>query len=186
MKLKQYVRYQMDFKGKWVGASAFAMGAFVFFRMVYYFGLVNLSDCGFGEILFRLILPLLLGVGYVVLMSVMRWNAPGIYGILAAALCLLLIVGSFYTGSFLRILLSLILYFVAGVLLLGTTTGYVPDKLPAVVLLGGCILGRILLFDLGELRVLPFFLEVSTLSMMVSLLLLPFCLKRVKSRQSAQ
>ena len=90
MEFKQYLRYQIDFNGKWAQPAALLMGLAFFLRLVYYLCLVSLHDCGFGEILFSMLLPLLLTCGYIVLLRVVKLNAPGIYGMIGAALCLLL------------------------------------------------------------------------------------------------
>ena len=174
MELKQYLRYQIDFNGKWAQPAALLMGLAFFLRLVYYLCLVSLHDCGFGEILFSMLLPLLLTCGYIILLRVLKTNAPGIYGIIGAALCLLLLINSFWCGDPLRIVLSILIYLSAGLILLATAGGYLPGKLLSSVLFVLPLICRLLFYSLGKLGIIPWFLEASTLFILASL----FCLTR--------
>lgn len=174
MQLKQYLRYQIDFTGKWVQPSALLMGLAFFLRLVYYLCLVSLHDCGIGEIIFSMLLPLLLTCCYIVLLRVVKLNAPGIYGILGAALCLLLLIGSFFTGNPLRIVLSILAYMAAGVVLIATAGGYLPGKLLSSVLFALPLICRFLFYSLGGLNIIQWFQEASALLILASL----FCLTR--------
>ena len=57
MKLKQFVRYEMNFNGFAANVCAGSIGLSFFLRILYYFGLVNLKDIGAEETFFFLILP---------------------------------------------------------------------------------------------------------------------------------
>lgn len=181
MKLKIYKRYMLDFRSKWLMPSALLMGLSFFCRIVYYFGLTNLSTCSFGEVVFYMVLPLLLCGGYVVAMSALKLNAPGIYGMLGAGLCLLMIVWSFPTGDVLRIILSVIVYAAAGIVVVATTGGYLPGKLLSSVLFAMPLICRFLFYRKG-LSIFDWFLELSVLSLLVSLFCLTRCLKEGKHR----
>lgn len=173
MNLKIYTRYKIDFASKWLMPSALLMGLSFFLRIVFYFGLTNLSTCSVGEVLFWMVLPLLLTGGYVVFMSALKRNAPGVYGLIGAGLCLLMIVWSFPTGDVLRIVLSVLVYFAAGVVLIGTTGGYLPGRLLASTLFVLPACARFLFYR-GNLGLFDWVLELSVLSLLVSL----FCLTR--------
>ena len=73
MNLKRYNRYQIDLTGKWANASLVCMGTSVFLLMLRYFGLTNLADLGFGSVLFLVVLPLMLGIGQLVILRLLRW-----------------------------------------------------------------------------------------------------------------
>ena len=181
MKLKIYKHYMIDFRSKWLMPSALLMGLSFFLRIVYYFGLTNLSTCSFGEVIFFMILPLLICSGYVVAMSALKLNAPVIYGMLGAGLCLLMVFWSFPTGDVLRIILSILIYVAAGTVLLATTGGYLPGKLLSSVLFALPLVCRFLFYR-GGIGILDWFLEISVLSLLVSLFCLTRCLKERKHK----
>jgi len=174
MNFKQYLRYQMDFKGVWLQPSILLMGLSFFFRIVYYFGLTNLTQVNFLEIVFSMILPMVLCGGYIVLMRAMQVNNPAIYGMIGGALCVLAFFWSFSTGSIVRIILSLIVYPATGIILLATVCGYLPGRLLSSVLLVGLAVIRFLFFGLGKITLIGWCLEISVLAMLISL----FCLTR--------
>lgn len=179
MNLKQYLRYQIDFSGKWVQPSALLMGLAFFLRLVYYLCLVSLHDCGIGEIIFSMLLPLLLTCGFIVLLRVVKLNAPGVYGIIGAGLCLLLLINSFWYDDPLRMALSILVYLAAGLVLLATAGGYLPGKLLSSVLFVLPLACRLLFYSIGNLAIIQWFLEASTLFIMASL----FCLTRTFTEQ---
>lgn len=182
MNWKQYARYQMDFKGKWANTSAVLMGLSFFLRVVYYFGLTNLSACGVGEILFHMALPLLLCGVYIALLSGAKLNAPGIYGMIGAALCVLMVLWGFSTGSVVRVILGLICYLFAGAVLVATAGGYLPGMLLASALFAVPVFVRFFFFDLGKIGIFDWFLEASVLIHLASLFCLTRSLKPVRSR----
>ena len=186
MNFKQYTRYQIDFRGKWVMPSALLMGLSFFFRIVYYFGLTNFAACGFGEIVFCMALPILVCGIYIVMLSALKWNAPGVYGILGAILCLLLLIWSFSTGDVLRIVLSVIVYLSAGVVLIATVGGYLPGRLLSSALFFVPLVCRFFFYDLGILGIFDYFLEASVLFMLASLFALTRSLKEAKHKPASK
>ncbi len=182
MQWKQYCQYQMDFKGRWVQASAAMMGVSFFARMVYYFGIKNIVDCGFLEVIISMILPLILCGGYLVLMSAMKYNAPGIYAMIGAVLCFLLMVEGLCTGNVLRIILSILFYIGAGGVLFITIAGYLPGRLLSSALFAVIFIGRLLFFDLGKLGILEWVVEISVLLMLLSLFFLTRSIQQIPAK----
>ncbi len=175
MKLKQYVRYEMDYRGNWSAASAVFMGLSFFLRVLYYFGFINLKDIGAGEVIFSLILPLLLCGTFLVFFSLLKWNAPGLFAIAGVVFCLLLMGWNFSSGNVLRILLSIFLYVFAAVILFATALGYLPGKLPSTAVFGVIFGCRILLFSFSASGIASLSLEFSALFLLLSLLALTRC-----------
>ena len=185
--MKRYYHYQMDFSGKWEKTSGALMGVSVFALALYYFFLQNLADFGFGTILFRLILPLILTVGYIVLINLLKWNAPGLYGILGVLLCLMLLIGTFFTGGALRIIPAIFGYALAAAILVLCAGGYLPGRLPASMAFGILFTVRLLFFHPNS-GLTSWVLEASALSMLLSLMCLPMAMvpgKNTKSRPPA-
>lgn len=180
--MKQYHRYHMDFTGKWAKASGICMGASLFLLAVYYFCVTPFGDHGVMEILFCLCLPLIASVAYVVLLRVLRWDAPGIYGILGALLCLSFLVGVFFSGSVVRIILGVVWYALCALVLLAALGGYLPGKLPSSAVFGISIAIRLIFFDIGKLGLAQWIGEGATLCAMASLVCLPMALVSVHSK----
>lgn len=178
MATRQNKRIEIDFSGKWIKTSAVCMAASLFFRLVYYFGFMNLADCGFGEILFSMLLPLLLSGAFVVLIHFLQWNAPGTYGLIGAAFCLLMIVWSFSSGSFLRIVLSAAWYAIAAGVFLSCTGGSLQSRGLCIMMFGAPIAVRFVVFDIGRLSITQWALEGSVLCLLAAVMCIPLALRR--------
>lgn len=170
-------RVSMYIGGKWAKASALLMAASLFLRAVYYFGFTNFADIGFLEVVFCALIPLALSSVYVVLLYGVHRNAPGTYGLIAGAFCLLLIIWSFYTGSFIRVILSIVWYAIAGGVVLLSAAGTLQNKSLCVAVFAIPIAVRFFVFDLGRLGVFASVSEGSALFLLASLACLPLILK---------
>jgi hypothetical protein len=157
------------------------MGLSFFLRVVYYFGLTTFADHTFGEVLFFMILPLLTCGAYIVVMSSMKLNAPPVYGIIGAVMCLLLVIWSFSCGDALRTVLSVLIYLVAGAVLVLTSLGFLPGKLLSSVLVAVPLVCRVLFYRNG-IALFDWCLEISVLTMLASLFCLTRCFKPLKRK----
>ena len=184
MALKKTHSYRMDFEGRPHFAAAALMGGAFFLRAVYYFGFTRPETVGAWNLILFLILPMLIEATFMVLLRGIRLNAPGVYGILGAAYCLLLILQSFQSGSIFRIVLSVIGYLICAATLLSATGGLLSRGM-AVVALFLTFAVRFLAFDLVgyifSLRVVAFIQEAGTLCGLISLCCLSSGLKEKSS-----
>ena len=189
MQFQKYYDYRMNFNRSWTSASGALMGLALFARMVYFFGLLDISQCGIFDVLFSLALPVLLCAVYIILLRFVKPNAPGIFAILGAALYLLVMLENIQSGGVLRIVLSLIAYVAAILLLILTVAGYLPDKI-FVLGIGFLIpVFRFFLFDLGgwaaasgTMEKLCFLtLSVSNMAILAALFCLPMCMRPAKT-----
>lgn len=113
--MKQTVRhYHMDMDGKAVSTGCVLLGIALFLRAVYYFGFSRTESVGFGTLLLGLILPLLLELALIVLLRGVKLDAAGLYGIIGAAYCVLLMVQCFQYGNVFRTVLGIIAYVLCG------------------------------------------------------------------------
>lgn len=181
--MKQYHQYQMDFSCKWIGSSAFCMGLSLFLSALFYLGYCNMQDVSVWELIVCLWLPLILGITYLVLLRILRWNAPGVYAMIGAAVCLVLILQSLTAGSAGRIVLGIPIYLLCGVVLLIVMGGFFPAKLPAMLMFGIAIAIRVVFFDLAGLSVSEWVAEGAALACLASLLFLPMGLKEINKRK---
>lgn len=184
MVLKKTHDYRMDFEGRPHFAAAALMGGAFFLRTVYYFGFTRPETVGAWNLIMFLILPILIEAAFMVLLRGVRLNAPGVYGILGAVYCLLLILQSFQSGSVLRIVLSVIGYLICAAALLSATGGLLSRGMTVVVLFL-TVTVRFLVFDLTgyifSLRVVAFIQEAGTLCGLMSLCCLSSGLKEKTS-----
>ena len=180
MVLKKTHDYRMDFEGRRHFAAAALMGGAFFLRAVYYFGFTRLETVGILNLLLFLILPMLLEAGLMVSMRAVRLNAPGIYGIMGGAYCLIMMLQSFQSGSALRIILAVIAYLTCAVALLAATGGLLSKGVTVAVLLLTLTV-RFLVFDLSGyvfgFRIVAFIQEAAALCGILSLLCLSLGLK---------
>ena len=163
MKLKQYCRYLVDFESKWTQACSILMGLGFFSCILYYFAIASLRDVGAIELIFALLMGIAVCGGFVVCVTCLRLNAPGLYALMGAVQCLCILILSFTTGNAVRIVLSVLWYVLAAVILLGTAGGYLPGRLLAGLMFFVSVVVRILFFDLGVLDILSWVRELSIL-----------------------
>ena len=175
---KYNFRYRMNFTSSWLTAYCTLCGAAVFSRCLYFFMFANLAAIGVGQIIFDIILPLLLLCGLIVIVKVIRMDAPGILAILGCVMCLLLIINGFDTRNVLRLVFSLLGYAGGGALLLLTVAGFLPKRRYNLVLFVVLTGLRFLLLRPagGVLQMLP---EISDLCMLLSLGVLPMGMRKL-------
>lgn len=162
----QIKRYRMDFDGKGISAAGIFLGSALFLRIVYFFGFAHIFDASVGEMLLWLIFPGFLEVVTVALLRAVRYNAPGIYGILGALQCLLLIVMCFSYGNTLRTVLGVIAYFLCGGLIFTCSAGWLSKGI-ATLMFAVTVAVRMFVFELP--RILGDFHVVSNLLPLASL-----------------
>jgi len=182
MVLKKYHRYRMQFTGKWERATAIGMGASVFLLAVYFFLMRGLGSIKVGEAVFLLTLPLLLSIAYLVLLRYVRLDSPGVFAILGAVFCLVLMISTFTSGSILRMILGCIWYGFSALLLLACAGGFLPGTLPASLVFRVAFVVR-LLFDLKLRSLGAWVYEASALALILALSCLPMLFVPVKHKR---
>ena len=183
--MKKTYRYSMDFDGRAHFAAAAFMGGAFFLRIVYYLGFTRPEAVGAWNLLIFLILPVLLEAAYMVMIRGLRMDLPGVYGIMGAAYCLLLLLQSFQSGNVLQIILSIIAYLACAAAVLGTGAGMLSKSLVvAVLVVTFCV--RLLVFDLSgyilSFRLIAFIREAAALCGLLGLICLNVGLVDKKKR----
>ena len=112
-------------RGKWGNLAAAWMGLSFFLRMVWNFGLMSFNDLAGGEIALRVVLPLLISVGFILMLKLKALGLPMVSGVMA----LVYAVSYFFceTMTFGGVLSGILLLTTAG-LLLAAVLGYVPER----------------------------------------------------------
>ncbi len=151
MKLKQMIRYRLDMEGQWANTAGVLMGLAFFLQAVYFFGFANLRQIGFFAIAFQMILPMVLELAWIVLLRGVKLNAPGLYGIFGAVLCVLVMLQTVVTGTLPAAILSVPTLLAAGILVLAVIGGFVSSRFVAV---GACVLVLVLRVLFGGLPLL--------------------------------
>ena len=178
--LKQYLHYRIDFSAKAVTVSGTCIGVYLFLTVLHNFFLEEIRQLGFGALLFDVALPIIMCIAYIVLFYIIRFNAPGIYGILGAAFSVLFMISAFSGGGVVRILLAVIWYLVCGLLILLTAGGFLPKIPLSVAAFMIAFAVRILFFDLGNLTGKEWIPEIGVLSGILAMAALPFSFKEIK------
>ncbi len=145
----QIKHYRMEMEGRCAITAASLMGLALFLRVFYYFGLVGVNNVGALWLIMGLILPLALEIGFVVLLKGIRLNAPGLYGIIGAAYCLLLLIQSFQYGSVVRIVLGILAYLICGGLVFVVSGGWLSKEIGVTALFATAAI-RFFVFCLGK------------------------------------
>ncbi len=182
MLLKKNRWIRIDYEGKWARNGLLLMAASLFLMVVYYFGLVNMGDLGFLQIIFSVILPLLLTIVYLVFLHFLKWNAPIIYGLAGAAFCVLLAVNSLFYGDFLRVVLSAVGYTIAAGVLVLHVSGSLRNTSLCIAVFVIPAMVRVIVFDLGRIDLAEIFREGSVLCLLGALACIPLMLKYTKRK----
>ena len=146
--MKRIARYRIELESNWVTLSALLMGIAFFVQAMYFLAFGHYQTAGGWINIFFMIIPMALEFAWFILLKGVKLNAAGVYGIIAAVICLVLIVQHFVTGSILQMIFGTLMYLVAAGLALLVTGGYFPYKLIAIALFAGIGLVRVLVFDL--------------------------------------
>ena len=70
LKLAKNMSCRLAARGHWGSLAAAWMGLSFFLRMVFYFGLTNFNDLGATELIFRVALPLLISVAFILVLKI--------------------------------------------------------------------------------------------------------------------
>ena len=180
MKLKQYCHYQIDFSSKWVAAAPIMMGLAFFLNLLYYLAITTARDVFVIELIAAVVFGIILTAAYVVCVTCLRLNAPGLYAIMGAVQCLMLLILGCTSGGAFRIVVSILWYALAALVLLATTGGYLPGRLLAALMFFVPIGFRLVFFDLGKLSIFGWIKEIPVLLVLAGLGALAMGLNPVK------
>ena len=180
MKLKQYERYQIDFTGKFATASCALLGISLFLHILHYFPLEAVFTCSTAEIVFLIGLPVVVSAVYIAMMRCIRWNAPGVYGIIGCIFLLMVMGWSFASGNALRIVLAVIWYLISCLALLAVTGGFLPARFLVTLVIFAAPVVRVLLFDFGRISGVAWLPELSDLCILLAIACIPLSLKSSK------
>ena len=125
LKFEKNMSCRLASRGKWGNLAAAWMGLSFFLRMVWYFGLMNFNDLSGGEITLRVVLPLLIAVGFILMLKIKAFGLP-----LAAGVGAVVYAVSYFfceTMTFGGVLSGILLLATAG-LILAAVLGYVPER----------------------------------------------------------
>lgn len=169
--LRLLVRYRVGFGSKWAAYSTVFAGLSFFLLTVCYFGIKNLADCGFGQIVFSMILPMLLLVVFLVLLRGIRFPGTPVYGILGALYCMSMIVHTFSYDDIFYGIFGMLWYVITALICLATTSGYIANRAYMAIAFLLPAIYRLLFIDLSKyilrLDVLGFIPEAAVLSGLV-------------------
>ncbi len=171
--MKRYHRYQMNFDHRACWMCGICMGLPVFLLAVYYLFLQEINGIPVWTQLLNLWLPIALCLGYVAMLRILRWNAPGMFAIFGAVVCLLLMIQLFSTGNVLRIILGIIGYLIGGGLLILCAGGYLPGRMIVSLVFLLILLLRLVLFR--NVSGTAWLREISALSLIAAQMFLPVC-----------
>ena len=148
--MKQLARYQVLFDSKAIRASSALMGVAIFLQAVYFFVFHAPQEISGGDWTVFLIIPMVLELGWIIMLHNVKYNAAGVFGILGAVICILLLVQACFTGGAFRIVMAVLAYLISGGLFILITGGFVPYKYFGTFCLLIVLVLRFLLFDIGR------------------------------------
>ena len=166
--MKVLVRCRIRFESAWIHYATVLTGLSFFLLVVNFFGLRNLMDCSFGEIVFSMAIPMAIWIGFMVLLRGIHFQNARLYGVLGALYCVCMIAHTFSYDNIFLTVFAVVWYVLTAVICLGTTCGFIANRaymslsffLPAIY--------RLVFVDLGKyifkLDVLGFVPEAAALS----------------------
>ena len=160
LKLEKNMSCRLAARGRWGNLAAAWMGLSFFLRMVFYFGLTNFNDLGASELIFRVTLPLLISVAFILVLKIKALGDPRI----AAGQALAFGINYFLAEnmSFGGIVSGILVLALAG-LILAAVLGYVPERKWLLWASAGVLAFRLIFVDLlgyilplGELKLFAY------------------------------
>lgn len=148
--MEQLARYKVNFESQWISASVALMGTALFAQALYFFVLTRIHETPISHVVVFLALPMLLEIIWFVLLRMVKLNASGIFGILAAVFCVLLMVQVFFVGGVVQMVLAVIAYLLAAALMLMITGGFFPYKYFGMACFALIFCVRFFGFDMGR------------------------------------
>lgn len=186
--LKVLVRHHVRFKDKWATYATVFAGLAFFLLTVHYFGMTNLLDCSFGEVLFSMALPMAVLVAFVVLLRGIRFTVTPVYGIFGALYCVSMIAYTFSYESALHGIFAMIWYLLAAAICLATTLGYIFNRAYMSIAFILPVVYRLIFVDLGKyilkLDILGFIPEAAALSGLLVFGLFALCLQAASTKKT--
>ena len=180
---KMLVHYHIDFQNKQIVPASVLAGASFFFLCVHYFGLTNLVECGFFEIVLQMILPMLVMVGFVVFLRGIRFAVTPVYGALGALFCILLMIRAFTYGNIFGAIVAILWYILAAAVCLFTAGGYISSNVYMLITIFAPVAYRLVFVDLYAYLIKrdfsDFFTEAAALCGLMAFGLFALCLKAV-------
>ena len=182
MVLRRYCRFCVDFESKWIQLSGALVGLSFFLRIVYYFALMSLRDVSLVELIISTVFGILLCIAYVVCLNCLHRNAPGLYGIIGTAQCIMMIVISFTTADPVRIVLAIVWYALTALVMLATVGGYLPGRLLSALMFGVAIVVRVFFYGIGQLGIRRGVQEIAVICVLGGMACLCMGLKKITLR----
>ena len=160
LKLAKNMSCRLAARGKWGNLAAAWMGLSFFLRMVFYFGLTNFNDLGATELIFRVALPLLISVAFILVLKIKALGNALTAGILSV----LFAVNYFLAENMsLGGVVSGILVLALAGLILAAVLGYIPQRKWLLWAAVGVLAFRLIFVDLlgyilplGELKLFAY------------------------------
>ena len=160
LKLAKNMSCRLAARGHWGSLAAAWMGLSFFLRMVFYFGLTNFNDLGATELIFRVTLPLLISVAFILVLKIKDLGKP----LFAAGLAVAFGVNYFLAEnmSFGGVVSGILVLALAG-MILAAVLGYIPQRKWLLWTAVGVLAFRLIFVDLlgyilplGELRLFAY------------------------------
>ena len=174
-------RFRVDTDAWSATAAAVLAGVFFFLRAVWYFGFVNLRDCGTWELIGRMILPMVLTGALMILLRGVKLKWGVVYGGIGLAICVFLLIWCFDLSG-VSLVLNFILLLLGDLCLAAECLGVLGSRWYALGACLGALVCRVLFWDLPRLAQLkePAFLigEAAVLSLYGAMLFLSAAMKK--------
>ena len=125
LKFEKNMSCRLAARGHWGNLAAAWMGLSFFLRMVWYFGLTNFNDLLPSELIFRVALPLLISVAFILVLKIKVLSKP-----MAAAVLAVLYAVNYFLAENMNAggIISGILVLALSGMILAAVLGYIPQR----------------------------------------------------------
>lgn len=126
--MKPKVRYQMNFSGKWLTASAFFAGLSLFLCVMHYYVLGNIETVQGGAFVLQVLMPMILLGLYILLVKLVKLDIPLVYCGFLVLHCLYLCLARLSGGPVWLNVVEIILYVLCCGGMIAAGLGFFPGK----------------------------------------------------------
>lgn len=148
--MKRLVRYQLNFHSRWLTLSGVMMGVAFFLLAFDFFALRQLHEEPVLDLILFLILPMVLQAAWCVPLRSERWKIAEPHGVIAAAMCLVLLGQAIAYGGVFTIVMAAVFTILGGAAAVLITWGFIPHKALGMLVFAGTAVVRALIFTLPQ------------------------------------
>ncbi len=148
--MKRLVHFKLNVESKWLTFSGVMMGIAFFLQAFDFFALRQLQSVAFWQLLLFLILPMVLEACWCVPLRFGKQGRAELHGVLAALICLLMLVQCVVSATVLPMVLGILFFLLGGAASVLITFGFISHRALGLLVFTAIGFVRLVVFALPQ------------------------------------